>query len=109
MYVCMCDWVTLLYSRKLTDHCKPTIMETIKIIKKRLNHKEIENMKMTITSMETESVIKSFPNKKSPGPYGSLVNYGKLLKRISDSPSLTLHKKLKRRKYSQNYMKPALP
>ena len=32
MYICVCDWVTLLYSRKLTD-CKPTIMEKIKIIK----------------------------------------------------------------------------
>ena len=29
----MCDWVSLLYSRKLTDHCKPAIMEK-KIIKK---------------------------------------------------------------------------
>uniref|UniRef100_A0A4X1TZ52 Uncharacterized protein n=1 Tax=Sus scrofa TaxID=9823 RepID=A0A4X1TZ52_PIG len=28
----MCDWVTLLYSRKLTEHCKPAIMEKIKII-----------------------------------------------------------------------------
>ena len=26
MYICMCDWVTLLWSRKLTEHCKPTIM-----------------------------------------------------------------------------------
>ena len=32
--VCVCDWVTLLYSRKLTEHCKPTKMEKIKIIKK---------------------------------------------------------------------------
>ena len=31
----MCDWVTLLYSRKLTEHCKPTIMEKIKIILKK--------------------------------------------------------------------------
>ena len=31
-YICMCDWVTLLYSRKLTGHCKPAIMEKIKII-----------------------------------------------------------------------------
>ena len=38
MYICMCDWVTLLYSRKLTDHCKPVIMEKIKIIKKSLSH-----------------------------------------------------------------------
>ena len=30
MYTCMCNWVTLLYSRKLTEHCKPAIMEKIK-------------------------------------------------------------------------------
>ena len=37
MYICMRDWVILLYSRKLTEHCKPAIMEKIKIIfKKRL-------------------------------------------------------------------------
>ena len=35
MYTCMCDWVTLLYSRKLTEHCKPAIMEKIKIIIKK--------------------------------------------------------------------------
>ena len=29
----MCDWVTLLYSRKLAEeHCKPAMMEKIKII-----------------------------------------------------------------------------
>ena len=33
----MCDWVTLLYSRKLTEHCKPAMMEKIKIIKKNNN------------------------------------------------------------------------
>ena len=26
----MYDWVTLVYSRKLTEHCKPTIMEKSK-------------------------------------------------------------------------------
>ena len=31
----MGDWVTLLYSRKLTEHCKPAIMEKIKIIIKK--------------------------------------------------------------------------
>ena len=31
----MCDWVTWLYSRKLTEHSKPTIMAKIKIIKKK--------------------------------------------------------------------------
>ena len=34
MCTCMCNWVILLYSRKLTEHCKPAIMEKIKIIKK---------------------------------------------------------------------------
>ena len=33
-YTCMCDWVTLLYSGKLTGCCQPAIMEKIKIIKK---------------------------------------------------------------------------
>ena len=42
IYICVCvcilfavqyDWITLLYNRKLTEHCKPTIMEKIKIIK----------------------------------------------------------------------------
>ena len=30
----MCDWVTLLCSRKLTEHCKSATMEKIKIIVK---------------------------------------------------------------------------
>ena len=32
MYMCKCHWVTLLYSRKLTECCKPAIKEKIKII-----------------------------------------------------------------------------
>lgn len=27
VYMCVCDWVILLYSRKLTEHCKLAIME----------------------------------------------------------------------------------
>ena len=27
MYTCMCNWVTMLYSRKLTEHSKLAIME----------------------------------------------------------------------------------
>ena len=27
VYVCVCDWVTLLHSRNLTEHCKPAVME----------------------------------------------------------------------------------
>ena len=39
--MCVCerererDWVTLRYSRKFTEHCKPTTMEKIKIILKK--------------------------------------------------------------------------
>jgi len=32
MYTCMCEWVILLCSRKLREHCKSAIMEKIKII-----------------------------------------------------------------------------
>ena len=27
MCTCMCNWVTMLYSRKLAEHCKPAIKE----------------------------------------------------------------------------------
>ena len=33
------DWVSLLYCRKLTEYYKPTIIEKIKIIKKKKNKK----------------------------------------------------------------------
>lgn len=32
MPICMCDWVNFLYSIKLTEHCKTTVIEKIKII-----------------------------------------------------------------------------
>ena len=35
--MCVCDWVTLLYSRQLTEQCKPTIIENIKIIFKKFH------------------------------------------------------------------------
>jgi len=38
--ICMCDWVTLLYSRKLVEPCKPTIIEKRKIIKTKQNKKK---------------------------------------------------------------------
>ena len=40
VYVYMCDWVTLLYSRKLAEHCKPAIMgkKSFKKIKIRLDY-----------------------------------------------------------------------
>ena len=27
MYTCMCNWVTMIYCRKLKEHCKQAIME----------------------------------------------------------------------------------
>ena len=30
MYTCMCSWVTIMYRRKLTEPCKPAIMEKVK-------------------------------------------------------------------------------
>ena len=41
MYIQMCDWVTLLYSRKLTEQCKPTIVEEIKQLKIKSNKIDI--------------------------------------------------------------------
>ena len=37
----MCDWVTLLCSRALTEHCKPAVMEKIKVIIKKIKNKII--------------------------------------------------------------------
>jgi len=51
MCVFVCDWVTLLYSRKLTECCKPTIMEKVKITKKR---------KISETLLVIHNVIKIF-------------------------------------------------
>ena len=47
----MCNWVTMLHSRKLTDHCKPAIME------KNKNHIYIKenDMKELIYKIETNS------------------------------------------------------
>ena len=33
MYVYMCEWIILLYHRKLTEHYKPAITEKIKLKK----------------------------------------------------------------------------
>ena len=35
MYTCICDGVTLLYSRKLTERCKPAMIKKIKIFNKK--------------------------------------------------------------------------
>ena len=63
MDVCICDWVTVLYRRKLTEHCKPTIMEKTKIIinKKREKEKGI--------SMGMALMRGSYERGKEPTPW----------------------------------------
>ena len=39
IHTCMCDWVTLLYSRKLTERRKPAIKE------KNKNHKKMSKLR----------------------------------------------------------------
>ena len=41
----MCDWVTLMYSRQLTEHYKSAIMERIKIIKIKEKNLKIKKRK----------------------------------------------------------------
>ena len=48
----MCDWVTLLYSRELIEHCKPAIMEKIKIIKKMKKKKKKNPAAETLVALE---------------------------------------------------------
>ena len=42
----MYEWVTLLYSRKWTEYYKPTIMEKIKIIKKKKRKKSNRDLRV---------------------------------------------------------------
>ena len=63
MYVCVCDWVTLLYSRKWTEHCKQTIMEKIKILKKQ----KTKNWQSTQWSLRYVSCFKSVRMEETQG------------------------------------------
>ena len=62
MYTCMCDWVTLLYRRKLTEHCKPAIIEKNKnhYIKKILifiNYTTTQQCKLCLSCSITSLVL----------------------------------------------------
>ena len=41
MYTCMCDQVTFLYGRKLTEHCKPAMTKKLKIIFKKTQKENV--------------------------------------------------------------------
>ena len=59
MCICMCDWVTLPYSRKLTEHCKPAIMEKIKIIKRKKRGVPVMAQWLTNPTRNHEVVVQS--------------------------------------------------
>ena len=42
----MCNWVTMLYRRKMIEHCKPAIMEKIKIVIKKNTRKYFYDFKI---------------------------------------------------------------
>ena len=73
MYTCMCNWVTMLYSEKLTKHCKP--VEKIKIIinEKRGEYysaiKKNEIMSFTTTWMQLEILKLSEVSQKEKDKY----------------------------------------
>ena len=52
----MCNWVTMLYSGKLTQHCKSAIMEKIKIIIKKKKKLE-ENIVKTFSDIKHTNVF----------------------------------------------------
>ena len=78
MYISTCDWVTLLYSRKLTEHCKAAIMKKIKIIKKLLmafiEELEQENLKFVWKHKRTQIVKAILRKKNGAGGIGSLTS-----------------------------------
>ena len=66
MCICICNWVTLLYSRKMTDHCKPSMIE------KNENHLKKRNKK-NLNLVNWKS--KKNKRKKSPTPQVLLRDY----------------------------------
>ena len=68
MYTCICDWVTLLCNRKLTDHCKPAMMEKIKIIIKKEKKKiKYGNISCTYLHSVWSSGLRGYPEEDSGG------------------------------------------
>ena len=63
------EYYEKLYANKLGNlEEMDTFLQTYKLPK--LKQEEIENLNSSITSKESESVIKNLPTNKSPGPEG---------------------------------------
>ena len=62
----------------------------------KLNQEEIENLNRPITSMEIETVIRSVPTNKNPGPNGFTAEFYKKF-RANTYPTQTLPENCRRR------------
>ena len=67
----------------------------------RLNQEETENMNRSITSNEIETVIKTLPKNRSPGPDGSTGEFYQTFKEELIHILLKVFQKLKRKEHSQ--------
>ena len=76
----------------------------------KLNQEEIENLHRLIPSMEIETVIKTFPTNKSPGPDGFTGEFCQTTKEELMPILLNSFKKLQRKAYFQTHsMRPPSP
>ena len=89
MYTCMCDWVTSLCGRKLTEHCKSAIMEQIKkSLLKKLSQSG-RKKKNLWRGWKSCSFIHSAPHLslEMHSPSCSSVVLGLLAKNLGDEPA----------------------